>query len=83
MLFARQVVRQVVARPLALTTTRAGAMSMSPENINAAWVDFFDKADYWDLRRGVRELMTDDAIPTPEICQVHITPLRVQLRACV
>ena len=73
MLFARQVVRQVAARPLALTTTRAGgAMSMSPENINAAWVDFFDRADYWDLRRGVRELMTDDAIPTPEICQVRL-----------
>jgi cytochrome c oxidase subunit 5a len=64
------VARRVAARALSVTTVRMGGLPhMTPEQINAAWCEYFDMADYWDLRRGVREMITDDSIPTPEICQ--------------
>ena len=68
---ARLAVRRTVARTLATTQAVQGhKVSLNAEQIHEAWVEYFDNADYWDLRRGLREMMTDDAIPTPEIMQV-------------
>ena len=69
-----RLARPVAARSMALSARVQGGgaeISMNTEQVHAAWVEYFDHADYWDLRRGIREMLTDDAVPTPEIAQVH------------
>ena len=65
------------SRTLAVTArVQSGpSVSMSAEQVEAAWVEYFDQSDYWDLRRGIREILTDDMVPTPEIAQVNPDPL--------
>merc|ERR1711970_429387 len=45
--------------------------TMSLSQLEAAWVEYFDSdaCDYWYLRRGLRELLQDDLVPSPEVSQ--------------
>ena len=46
--------------------------TLTQAQLEAAWVEYFDSdlCDYWYIRRGLRELLMDDMIPSPEISQV-------------
>merc|ERR1711970_1507954 len=69
----RSVVRQV--RPLSVSVQlNHGGVTMSAEQVQAAWVEYFDSedCDFWYLRRGFAELLKDDFVPTPEIVQAAL-----------
>ena len=44
------------------------------EERQAAWLDYFsaDDVDFFEIRNGLIEILSDDIIPDPEVCQVII-----------
>ena len=71
-----------VARSAVKATPRVGLIqtqvrfdstpSLTQAQWESAWIEYFDAdiCDYWYIRRGLRELLMDDVIPSPEISQV-------------
>lgn len=82
---ARSALRQASPRvAMVQTQVRFGgdAPTLTQAQLEQAWVEYFDSdlCDYWYIRRGLRELLMDDMIPSPEISQVsyldHYQPVR-------
>ena len=73
---ARSALRQASPRvaPMVQTQVRFGgdAPTLTQAQLEQAWVEYFDSdlCDYWYIRKGLRELLMDDMIPSPEISQV-------------
>jgi len=72
---ARSALRQASPRvAMVQTQVRFGgdAPTLTQAQLEQAWVEYFDSdlCDYWYIRRGLRELLMDDMIPSPEISQV-------------
>ena len=73
-----------VARSAVKATPRVGLIqtqvrfdstpSLTQAQWESAWIEYFDAdiCDYWYIRRGLRELLMDDVIPSPEISQVSL-----------
>merc|ERR1712029_508006 len=72
---ARSALRQASPRvaPMVQTQVRFGgdAPTLTQAQLEQAWVEYFDSdlCDYWYIRKGLRELLMDDMIPSPEISQ--------------
>ena len=75
---ARSALRQASPRvaPMVQTQVRFGgdAPTLTQAQLEQAWVEYFDSdlCDYWYIRKGLRELLMDDMIPSPEISQVSL-----------
>jgi len=71
---ARSALRQASPRvAMVQTQVRFGGdtPTLTQAQLEQAWVEYFDSdlCDYWYIRRGLRELLMDDMIPSPEISQ--------------
>ena len=78
---ARSALRQASPRvAMVQTQVRFGgdAPTLTQAQLEQAWVEYFDSdlCDYWYIRRGLRELLMDDMIPSPEISQVSFNLTR-------
>lgn len=74
---ARSALRQASPRvAMVQTQVRFGGdtPTLTQAQLEQAWVEYFDSdlCDYWYIRRGLRELLMDDMIPSPEISQVSL-----------
>ena len=78
---ARSALRQASPRvAMVQTQVRFGGdtPTLTQAQLEQAWVEYFDSdlCDYWYIRRGLRELLMDDMIPSPEISQVSFNLTR-------
>merc|ERR1711931_428477 len=78
---ARSAARVSTARvAMVQTQVRYGgdAPTLTQAQLESAWVEYFDSdlCDYWYIRKGIRELLMDDMIPSPEISQAVLYACR-------